>query len=243
MTATLDDAHRDDLLLTVIMPVYNERRTLEEIVAAVLAEPTRKELIVVDDGSTDDNRDALARIAKQTGVTVMLHKQNRGKGAAIRTGIEAANGDLILIQDADLEYDPADYRALVQPILDGRADVVYGSRYLIDDRDPARPRDRFVHYLGNRLLTFVSNLATGLNLTDMETCYKCFRREAIAPIHIRSRRFTVEPELTAKIARSPARIFEVPIRYRGRAFADGKKIGWRDALAALFAIARYRFAD
>lgn len=232
-----------DFLLTVVMPVYNEEKTLVEIVDAVLAEPTPKELVLVDDGSTDASRSILRQLEQRDGVRVRMHEQNRGKGAALRTGFEAAHGDLVVIQDADLEYDPQDYRKLLQPILDGEADVVYGSRYLVDESDPDRERDAFVHYLGNRVLTFVSNLATGLNLTDMETCYKCFRREVLTPIRIRSRRFTVEPELTAKIARSDARVWETPIRYRGRAFADGKKIGWRDAVAAMWAIARYRFFD
>lgn len=232
-----------DFLLTVVMPVYNEEKTLVEIVDTVLAEPTPKELVLVDDGSTDASRSILRQLEQRDGVRVRMHEQNRGKGAALRTGFEAARGDLVVIQDADLEYDPQDYRKLLQPILDGEADVVYGSRYLVDESDPDRERDAFVHYLGNRVLTFVSNLATGLNLTDMETCYKCFRREVLTPIRIRSRRFTVEPELTAKIARSDARVWETPIRYRGRAFADGKKIGWRDAVAAMWAIARYRFFD
>jgi glycosyltransferase involved in cell wall biosynthesis len=233
----------DDFLLTVVMPVYNEEKTLVEIVDAVLAEPTPKELILVDDGSTDASRSLLRFLEPRSRVRVLMHEQNLGKGAALRTGFEAAKGDVVVIQDADLEYDPQDYRALIQPIVDGHADVVYGSRYLVDRDDPDRERDAFVHYLGNRFLTFVSNLTTGLNLTDMETCYKCFRREVLAPIRIKSRRFTVEPELTAKIARSDVRIWETPIRYRGRAFADGKKIGWKDAVAAAWAIARYRFFD
>lgn len=233
----------DDFLLTVVMPVFNEERTLGAIVDAVLAEPTPKELVLVDDGSSDRSRELLQELAKREGVRALLHERNLGKGAALRTGFEAARGDVVVVQDADLEYDPQDYRALLDPILSGDADVVYGSRYLVDPDDPGRARDAFGHYLGNRFLTFASNLATGLNLTDMETCYKCFRREVLATIRIRSRRFTVEPELTAKIARSGARVWETPIRYRGRAFADGKKIGWRDAVAALWAIARYRFAD
>jgi len=237
------DPPPDDFLLTVVMPVYNEDRTLTAIVEAVLAEPTNKELIIVDDGSADASRAILRELEVRDGVRVLMHEQNMGKGASLRTAFEHARGDAVIIQDADLEYDPSDYRALLQPILDGHADVVYGSRYLVDPADPERARDSFGHYLGNRLLTFTSNLATGLNLTDMETCYKSFRREVLAPIRIRSRRFSVEPELTAKIARSDARVWETPIRYRGRAFADGKKIGWRDAVAAFWAIARYRFFD
>ncbi len=232
-----------DFLLSVVMPVYNEQATLHEIVAAVRAVPIRKEIVLVDDGSADASRAILAELSALPDVRVLVHETNRGKGAALRTGFAAARGEVVIVQDADLEYDPADYPTLLAPILRGDADVVYGSRYLVDPRDPARERDGFAHYLGNRLLTFASNLFTGLNLTDMETCYKCFRRELLQDIVIRSRRFTVEPEFTAKIARLPVRIHEVPIRYRGRKFSEGKKIGWRDAIAALWAIAKYRFAE
>ncbi len=232
-----------DFLLTVVMPVYNEQGTLRDIVAAVLAEPTPKELILVDDGSVDGSRAILAELAALPGVRVLEHDRNRGKGAALRTGFGAARGDVVIVQDADLEYDPADYRVLLAPVVRGDADVVYGSRYLVDESDPERERDSFYHYFGNRVLTFFSNLLTGLNLTDMETCYKCFRREVLADLTIESRRFTVEPEFTAKIARRPVRIWEVPIRYRGRKYAEGKKIGWRDGVAALWAIVRYRFAS
>lgn len=225
------------------MPVYNEEGTLREIVDAVLCEATRKELILVDDGSVDSSRAILTELAQVPNVRVIEHDKNRGKGAALRTGFAAAVGDVVIVQDADLEYDPSEYAVLLAPVIRGDADVVYGSRYLVDEQDPARDRDSFLHYLGNRALTFMSNLATGLNLTDMETCYKCFRRDALDGVTIRSRRFTVEPELTAKIARRDLRIWEVPIRYRGRDFSDGKKIGWRDAVAAMWAIIRYRFAD
>ncbi|HEB53241.1 MAG TPA: glycosyltransferase family 2 protein [bacterium] len=232
-----------DFLLSVVMPVFNEQETLRDIVAAVLAEPTNKELILVDDGSVDESRAILEELAQRPNVTVILREQNRGKGAALRVGFAAARGDVIVVQDADLEYDPADYGRLLVPIVRGDADVVYGSRYLVDADEPDRERDSFYHYLGNRVLTFLSNLVTGLNLTDMETCYKCFRREALAGLHIRSERFTVEPEITAKLARRDLRIWEVPIHYRGRKYADGKKIGWRDGVAALWAIVRYRFRD
>lgn len=232
-----------DYLLTVVMPVYNEQATLREIVSAVLAEPTRKELVLVDDGSVDASRAILKELGELPGVRVIEHDKNRGKGAALRTGFAAATGDVVIVQDADLEYDPADYPVLLAPVERGVAEVVYGSRYLVDTADPERERDGFTHYLGNRALTFLSNLATGLNLTDMETCYKCFRREVLEGLKIRSRRFTVEPEFTAKIARRSVRIWEVPIRYRGRKFAEGKKIGWRDAVAAVWAILRYRIAD
>jgi len=228
-----------DFKLSVVMPVYNEQATLRDIVAAVLAVPIPKELILVDDGSRDRSREILGELAKLPDVRVFMHPENRGKGAALRTGFENARGDVVIVQDADLEYDPADYPQLIEPILRGDADVVYGSRYLVDERDPGRPRDAFVHYLGNRVLTWFSNLFTGLNLTDMETCYKCFRRSVLTSIVIESRRFTVEPEFTAKVARLPVRIFETPIRYRGRKFSEGKKIGWRDAIAAFWAIARY----
>jgi glycosyltransferase involved in cell wall biosynthesis len=232
-----------NFLLSVVMPVYNEQATLRDITAAVLAVPVPKELVLVDDGSNDASRTILRELAQQhPEVRVCEHPKNLGKGAALRTGFEQARGDVIIVQDADLEYDPKDYPRLLAPILRREADVVYGSRYLVDEADPARPRDHLYHYLGNRVLTFVSNLFTGLNLTDMETCYKCFRREVLRDIVIKSRRFTVEPEFTAKIARLPVRLYEVPIRYRGRKYSEGKKIGWPDAVAAMWAIVRYHFA-
>jgi len=228
-----------DFLLSVVMPIYNEQATLREIVTAVRAVPIRKELVLVDDGSRDGTREILAELANLPDVRVLLHDVNRGKGAALRTGFAAARGEVVVVQDADLEYDPAQYPLLLAPIVRGEADVVYGSRYLVDDADATRERDSLHHYFGNRLLTFWSNLFTGLNLTDMETCYKCVRREVLQDLVIESRRFTVEPEFTAKIARLPVRIHEVPIRYRGRAYAAGKKIGWRDGVSALWAIVRY----
>ncbi len=231
-----------DFLLSVVMPVYNEQATLRQIVAAVLAVPIRKEIVLVDDGSKDQSRAILAELAAaHPEVRVFEHAQNMGKGAALRTGFEQARGEVVVVQDADLEYDPRDYPVLLAPIRRGDADVVYGSRYLVDDRDPGRERDHFYHYFGNRVLTFVSNLFTGLNLTDMETCYKCFRREVLQNLSIDSRRFTVEPEFTAKIAKRPVRIFEVPIRYQGRKYSEGKKITWRDGVAAIWAIVKYRF--
>jgi glycosyltransferase involved in cell wall biosynthesis len=233
----------EGFLLSVVMPVYNEQATLREITAAVRAVPIPKELILVDDGSKDDSPRILAELARLPDVRVFAHGQNRGKGAALRTGFEQARGQVVVVQDADLEYDPQDYPVLLAPILRGEADVVYGSRYLVDHRDPGRERDHFYHYFGNRVLTFVSNLFTGLNLTDMETCYKCFRREVLDSIVIRSRRFTVEPEFTAKVAKLPVRIHEVPIRYQGRKYSEGKKITWRDGIAAIWAIAKYRFVD
>ena len=250
MAALRDDVEQSmsaipsDFLLTVVMPVYNEQETLHSIVDAVQKVPINKELVLVDDGSTDASRTILAELEREhDNIRVFLHEHNKGKGAALKTGFSEARGSVIVIQDADLEYEPNDYPKLLEPILADEADVVYGSRFLVDDRDPGRERDDFHHYLGNRVLTFISNLFTGLNLTDMETCYKCFRREVLDDIEIRSKRFTVEPELTAKIARKPVRMFEVPISYRGRSYGEGKKIGWRDGVAALWAITRYRFAD
>ena len=234
----------DDFLLSVVMPVYNEEQTLREIVDAVQAVPVRKELVLVDDGSKDRSREILAELEREhDNVRVVLHERNQGKGAALKTGFSNARGSVVVIQDADLEYDPQDYPTLLEPILVGEADVVYGSRFLVDARDPGRERDQFHHYLGNRFLTFFSNLFTALNLTDMETCYKCFRREVLDDIVIKSRRFTVEPELTAKVARKPVRIFEVPIRYHGRGYSEGKKIGWRDGVSAMWAIVKYKFVD
>lgn len=231
-------------LLSVVMPVYNEERTLRDIVAAVLAVPIDKEIVLVDDGSRDRSREIMAELAAaHPQVRAVLHPHNQGKGAALKTGFQHARGDIVVIQDADREYDPADFPSLLAPIQRGEADAVFGSRFLVDDRDPGRERDHLHHYLGNRFLTFVSNLFTGLNLTDMETCYKCFKRSLLDDIVIRSRRFTVEPELTAKLAKKPIRIFEVPIRYRGRGYGEGKKIGWRDGIAAIWAIVRYKFAD
>ncbi len=244
MTSSTTSTDDNDFLLSVVMPVFNEQRTLRDIVDAVRAVPIRKELILVDDGSTDASRQILVELAAQhEEVRVVLHEQNRGKGAALKTGFAHARGQVVVIQDADLEYDPADYAVLLEPIRSGEADVVYGSRFLVDHRDPGRERDEFHHYLGNRFLTFFSNLFTGLNLTDMETCYKCIRRSVLDDVVIKSRRFTVEPELTAKLARKPVRIFEVPIRYRGRGYGEGKKIGWRDGVAALLAIVKYRYVD
>jgi len=232
-----------DFLLTVVMPVYNEARTLRDIVEAVRTVPIPKEIVLVNDGSVDGSAAVIDELARLPGVRGIHHDKNRGKGAALRTGFEQARGTVVVIQDADREYDPQDFPLLLEPILQDRADIVYGSRFLVDSRDPGRERDLWHHYFGNRLLTFVSNLFTGLNLTDMETCYKCFRREVLDGITIKSRRFTVEPELTAKIAKKPVRVWEVPIHYRGRGYTEGKKIGWKDAIAAMWAIAKYKFVD
>lgn len=230
--------------LCIIMPVYNERQTVQEIVQRVLdvdLNGIQKELILVDDGSTDGTRDVLHAMGRQElpGIKIVLHHQNQGKGAAIRTGLGHANGDLIVIQDADLEYDPRDYTILLQPILDGKADVVYGSRFL----GPHRAFN-FLHMVGNKFLTLVTNVLYNTILTDMETCYKVFRVEVLRNMRIRSNRFDFEPEITAKVLKRGYRVFEVPISYSGRDLNEGKKISaWRDGLPALWALIKYRFVD
>jgi glycosyltransferase involved in cell wall biosynthesis len=224
-----------DPLLSVVMPVFNEAQRVEEALAAVLAAPFRKEVIVVDDGSTDGTGELLARLVRPE-VRVIHHERNRGKGAALRTGLAQARGDILLIQDADLEYDPREYPVLLQPILDGKADVVYGSRFA---GQGAHRVLYFWHSVGNRFLTLLSNLFTNINLTDMETCYKVFTREALAGISLKQDRFGFEPEITAKIARKRLRIFEVPVSYYGRTYEEGKKIGWKDGVQALWCIVRY----
>lgn len=222
-------------LLSVVIPVYNEEATLAGILARVSRVPIPKEIIVVDDGSTDGTRMILETCAPVAGLRVLLQPRNAGKGAALRAGFAAARGDVIIVQDADLEYDPRDFPRLLQPILAGQADVVYGSRFLgAAPQDPSR-----LHRWGNSLLTRLSNLHTGLALTDMETCYKAFRREVLELIAIEQNRFGFEPEVTAKLARQGARILEVPITYRARSYAAGKKIGFRDAINALYCIVRY----
>ena len=227
--------------LSVVIPVYNEIKTLEIVLTRVLEVDIDKEVILVDDGSEDGSRELITRFADaDPRVRGFLHERNQGKGAALKTGFGHARGEVVVIQDADLEYNPSDYPALLKPFNDADADVVYGSRFLI--RDYARVH-LFWHYLGNRMLTFISNVFTGLNLTDMETCYKAFRREVIQKIDVKSNRFTIEPELTAKIARMGLRVYEVPISYAGRSYGEGKKITWKDGIAALWAIVRFRFWD
>ncbi len=229
----------DLMKLSIVIPVYNERETIREIVARVRATPFEKEIIIVDDSSTDGTGDILAEYEREPDIRVVRHGHNSGKGAALRTGFAHATGDIVLVQDADLEYDPGEYGRLIAPILDGRADVVYGSRFMGGPRRVLY----FWHAVGNHLLTLASNMLTNMNLTDMETCYKVFRRNVLDRITIRSNRFGVEPELTAKIARLGVRVYEIPISYNGRTYSEGKKIGWRDALTALFAIIRFRFFD
>jgi glycosyltransferase involved in cell wall biosynthesis len=226
------------ILLSVVIPVFNERKTLAEILRRVRAAPIAKEIILVDDGSSDGTLDLLRSMEGEADLRIFYHRQNVGKGAALRTGFQKAAGDIVIVQDADLEYDPADYGRLIQPILQNKADVVFGSRFLTTE---ARRVLSFWHSLGNRVLTLLSNAFTNLNLTDMETCYKVFRREiieAIAPC-LKQNRFGIEPELTAKLARCGCRIYEVGVRYDGRSYKDGKKIGWRDGLQAIWCILRY----
>jgi glycosyltransferase involved in cell wall biosynthesis len=227
--------------LTVVIPVYNECQTVEEILrrvaAAALPPGVESEIVVVDDCSTDGTREVLRRFATSGDLPFRLFEQprNMGKGAAVRRGFAEATGDIVLIQDADLEYDPSEYVTLLDPILGGHADVVYGSRFL---GGPHRVLF-FWHYVGNRLLTMLSNMLTDLNLSDMETCYKVFRRDVLERIELCSNRFGIEPEITAKVAKLQVRVFEVPISYFGRTYAEGKKIGWRDGFAAIWAILRY----
>jgi glycosyltransferase involved in cell wall biosynthesis len=228
--------------LSVVIPVYNEVGTIEELVGRVKAVELglEKQLILVDDGSTDGTWEVLARLQREhPQVKVLQHERNRGKGAALRTGFAAADGDFVIIQDADLEYDPHDYPALLGPMLDGHADVVYGSRFL--GGGPHRVVF-YWHYVGNRLLTTLSNMMTDLNLTDMEVCYKLFRREVLQSLTLREERFGFEVEITAKVARGRWRVYEVPVAYYGRNYAEGKKITWRDGLWALWCIVKYRFS-
>ena len=225
-------------LLSIVIPVYNERRFVEALVRRVLEQDWRMEILLVDDASTDGTVEVLEELRdRHDRVRLLRHQRNQGKGAALRTGFVAATGDIIVIQDADLEYDPRDYGDLLEPILDGRADVVYGSRFL---GGPHRVHN-FHHYVANRVLTFLSNLLTGLNLTDMETCYKAFRREVIDGMRLREDRFGFEPEFTARIARAGLRVYEVPISYSGRDYDEGKKITWRDGVSAVRTILRSRF--
>lgn len=224
--------------VSVAMPVFNERSTLGEIVSRVLGVGLDVELVIVDDGSVDGTREIL-KTFDDPRIRIHYHERNRGKGAALRTALRHATGDVVIIQDADLEYSPEDYHTLLKPIADGRADVVYGSRFLAG----AHRVHLFWHYVGNRFLTLVSNMLSNLNLTDMETCYKAFRRQVLDGMVLRSDRFGFEPEFTMKVARRGCRVYEVPISYHGRDYAQGKKITWRDGIAALWCIVKYRFVD
>ncbi len=225
--------------LSVLIPVYNEARTIDEVLRQVAAVPVEKEILVVDDGSTDGTREILKDWDGRCGVRVIRHDQNRGKGQALATALAEAIGEVLIIQDADLEYDPADYPAMLRPIESGRADVVYGSRF----RGAAENRvQNFWHTVGNRTLTLISNVVTDLNLTDMATCYKVFHRRVVPSLDLQSSRFGVDAEITAKVARGGFRIFEVPVSYFARSRAEGKKIRLRDGFSALGALLRYRFS-
>ena len=227
-----------DPLLSVVMPVFNEVATIDEIIRRVLAVPVRTQLIVIDDGSTDGTRDRLSMLQQEFGFTLLLQPENRGKGAALRRGFDAVRGDLVVIQDADLEYSPEEFPQLIALICDGRADVVYGSRFLGRHRVFL-----FTHYLGNRLLTLLTNVLYNTMLTDMETCYKVMRTEVLRSMTLRADGFGIEPELTAKIFKRGYRVYEIPITYDGRGYAEGKKIGWRDGVIALWVLLRYRFTE
>ncbi len=228
----------EDPLLTVVMPVYNEKATVEEIVARVLAVPLRIELIAVDDASTDGSREILEKLSREGGFRVLHQERNQGKGAAVRRGIEAATGDVIVVQDADLEYSPEEYPDLLDLIVKGKADAVFGSRFIGRHRCFL-----FTHYLANLFLNLVTNILYNTTMTDMETCFKAVRAEVLKDLRLKSDRFGIEPEITAKLFKRGARVYEVPITYEGRDYSEGKKITWRDGFPALWTLVKYRFTD
>ena len=226
------------LMISVVMPVYNEENTIKAVIETVQAVQIKKEIIIVDDGSTDGTRDVLRQIEVEN-IKICRHEENQGKGAAIRTAIGHVEGDIVIIQDADLEYDPQEYYKLIEPIVDGRADVVYGSRFIGE----VHRVHLFWHYVGNKLLTTLSNMFNNLNLTDMETGHKAFKAEVLKGMKLKSNRFGFEPEITAKVARKKCRIYEMPVSYSGRDYSEGKKIDWKDALAAFVHIVRFGLFD
>ncbi|MDA8560196.1 glycosyltransferase family 2 protein [Nitrospinae bacterium] len=225
--------------LSIVIPIYNERDTIHILISKVKAVDFTKEIILIDDYSTDGTQDILKKYEGQENIQLLYHERNKGKGAALRTGFSKAQGDIIIIQDADLEYDPVDYGILLAPILDGRADVVYGSRF----QGGTHRVLFFWHYLGNKFLTTLSNMFTNLNLTDMETGYKVFTKKVNDTLTLKCDRFGFEPEFTAKVAKNRFRIYEVPISYSGRDYSEGKKITWKDGFAAIWYIFKYRFAN
>ncbi len=227
-----------DPLLTVVMPVYNEIATLDEIVGRVLAVPVKKELIAIDDCSRDGSRERLQELGRQHGFKVLLQEKNQGKGAAVRRGIQAATGDIIVVQDADLEWSPEEYPELLDLIVRGKADAVFGSRFIGRHRCFL-----FTHYLANLFLNFVTNVLYNTTMTDMETCFKAVRADVLKPIPLQSNRFGIEPEITAKLFKRKARVYEVPVTYEGRDYSEGKKLTWRDGFPALWTLIKYRFVD
>jgi glycosyltransferase involved in cell wall biosynthesis len=227
-----------DPLLSVVMPIYNERNTVEEIIDRVLAVPLRIELVAVDDASTDGTRDIVQRLAEARGFRLLLQDKNQGKGAAVRKGIDAATGDVIVVQDADLEYSPEEYPELLDLIVKGKADAVFGSRFIGRHRCFL-----FTHYLANLFLNLVTNVLYNTTMTDMETCFKAVRADLLKSLDLKSKRFGIEPEITAKLFKRGARVYEVPITYEGRDYAEGKKITWKDGFPALWTLIKYRFVD